>query len=87
MKRFIRAYFAVCFGVLCYSGIIISQIHEADKIQIHIEYQIEPMFNSLMDKVYTGQVYPFDYEGLKPIDLDVLENITNIESALRAEMD
>ena len=81
MKRFVRAYFAVCFGVLCYSGIIISQIHEADKIQIHIEYQIEPMFNSLMDKVYTGQVWPF---GLRPqaIDLDTLENITNIEDSL-----
>ena len=82
MKRFIRAYFAVCFGVLCYSGIIISQIHEADKIQIHIEYQIEPMFNSLMDKVYTGQVWPWDLRPLMNSDLETLEYVTNIENSL-----
>ena len=82
MKRFIRAYFAVCFGVLCYSGIIISQIHEADKIQIHIEYQIEPMFNSLMDKVYTGQVWPWGLRPLMNSDLETLEYVTNIENSL-----
>ena len=82
MKRFVRAYFAVCFGVLCYSGIIISQIHEADKIQIHIEYQIEPMFNSLMDKVYTGQVWPWGLRPLMNSDLETLEYVTNIENSL-----
>jgi len=72
----------VCFGVLCYSGIIISQIHEADKIQIHIEYQIEPMFNSLMDKVYTGQVWPWGLRPLMNSDLETLEYVTNIENSL-----
>lgn len=82
MQKIIRGYFVLCAGILAYSSVIISQLHEADKIQLVIEYQIDPMFNSLMDKVYTGQVWPSAAPSLLPIDLDTLENITNIENSL-----
>ena len=81
MKQFARIHFAVCFAVLCYSGVIISQLHEADKIQLVIEYQVEPMFNSLMDKVFTGQVWPYDYYYQGP-DIETLRHVTKIEDSL-----
>jgi hypothetical protein len=82
VQKIIIGYYVLCVCVLGYSGIIIKQIREADRIQLQIEDQIDPMFNGLMDKVYTGQVYPYDYESLKPVDLETLENITNIENSL-----
>ena len=87
MQKIIPGFFLICVAVLGYSCVIISQIKQADRIQLQIEEQIDPMFNGLMDKVYTGEVFPWNMRPLFPADLETLRYITNIETALRAEMD